>query len=423
MKNQGKFCCLLLLVFFLVSGMQVAAQTSSCVNPQGGMVAWWTGDNTTTDFLGTSNGLNSSPVSFATGKVGAAFSFDGLQYTYLQVPRTDTLESMTMALSVEAWVHSTAPGSFKYIFSKGASDQGASYALYTGLGGGLIFYISDGQNFFLSPEASASVWDGNWHHVVGTFDGSLVHLYVDGQEVGGGTPAPGVSISYGLSITNDVFIGTFNGDGAFSFPGQVDEVVVFSRALGLSEIQAIFNAGSAGMCKVVTPIFTGARGMGFWQNKNGQGMISGGASTSGVCKSGTWLRQYAPFQDLSATASCSQVATYAYNVVKGATSGSNMNAKLKAQMLATAMSTYFSDPALGGNKIGAPTPMGGVAINVSGASVAFGGATSLTISQMLAYAASQSVPGGSIWYGNVKAVQEPAKNMFDSINSGTAFAP
>jgi hypothetical protein len=385
------------------------------------MVAWWTGDNTTADFFNTSNGLNSSPVSFGTGEVGAGFTFDGLQYTHLQIPRTDLLESMTTAVSVEAWVRSsTLPGQFKYIFSKVASNDAASYALYTGFGGGLTFYISNGPNFFFSPAASTTIWDGNWHFVVGTFDSSFMHLYVDGQEVGGGTAAPNASIGYAVSAPNDAYVGTFNGDAAFSFAGQVDEVAVSNRALAPSEIQAVFNAGSAGMCKSVAPILTGTKGKGYWQNKNGQGIIASGASTSGVCNSGAWLRQYAPFQDLSSTSSCSQVASYVLNVVQG---GANMNAKLKAQMLATALSTYFSDPNLGGNKVGATNPIGGVAINIGGASVAFGGATKLTVSQMLAYAASQSVPGGAIWYGNVKAVQEQAKDTFEGVNSGTAFAP
>jgi len=189
--------------------------------------------------------------------------------------------------------------------------------------------------------------------------------------------------------------------------------------------------------EVCGPAKTGALTMGFWQNKNGQGIITGGASTGGVCNSGTWLRQYAPFQDLSATAACSQVATYVYNVVKAASaSGPSMNAMLKAQMLATALDVYFSDPALGGNKINAPAPIGGVSIDLTkicknpltcstfeDVSAAFGGATRLTVSQMLAYAAGQSNVGGSMWYGNVKAMQELAKDAFDAINNQRAFSP
>jgi hypothetical protein len=56
------------------------------------------------------------------------------------------------------------------------------------------------------------------------------------------------------------------------------------------------------------------------------------------------------------------------------------------------------------------------------ASSAFGGATSLTVLQILAYAASQSNAGGSLWYGNVKSVQELAKNTFDAINNQVAFS-
>jgi hypothetical protein len=191
------------------------------------------------------------------------------------------------------------------------------------------------------------------------------------------------------------------------------------------------------------PVRTGALTIGFWQNKNGQGIITGQAKT-GVCASATWLWQYAPFQDLSATATCAGVGTYVTNIIKAANaSGSSMNAMLKAQMLATALDTYFSDPALGGNKIGAPAPIGGVPIDLTkiskmidsstgtatcsgtylNTSAAFGGATSLTVAQILAYAASQSNAGGSVWYGQVKATQELAKNVFDAINNQVAFAP
>jgi hypothetical protein len=195
--------------------------------------------------------------------------------------------------------------------------------------------------------------------------------------------------------------------------------------------------GSASQTVTVCgPLRTGALTMGFWQNKNGQAIITGQSKT-GTCGSGTWLRQYAPFQDLSATATCSQVATYVTYVIKAANaSGAAMNAMLKAQMLSTALDVYFSDPALGGNKIGAPAPIGGVAIDLTkvcanplacssyvNASSAFGGAASLTVSQILAYAASQSNVGGTAWYGQVKATQEKAKDTFDAINNEVAFGP
>src|SRR5438552_10374743 len=96
-----------------------------------------------------------------------------------------------------------------------------------------------------------------------------------------------------------------------------------------------------------------------------------------------------------------------------------MTPMLKGQMLATALDVYFSDPALGTNKIGAPGPIGSASIDLTkictnigtcttfiNSSSAFGGATSMTVGQILAYAAGQSNAGGSTWYGNVKSTQE-----------------
>jgi len=115
---------------------------------------------------------------------------------------------------------------------------------------------------------------------------------------------------------------------------------------------------------------------------------------------------------------------------------------LKAQMLATALDVYFSDPALGGNKINAPAPIGGVSIDLTmvckmidgsggtatcsgtyeNTSSAFGGGTCQTVSALLTYAASKSNSGGSIWYANVKATQQLAKDTFDAINNQVAFS-
>src|SRR6266568_4575365 len=106
--------------------------------------------------------------------------------------------------------------------------------------------------------------------------------------------------------------------------------------------------------EVCGPAKTGALTMGYWQNKNGQGIISTSGPSTGPCTLTTWLRLYAPFQDLSSTAPCGSVGStsntnvvgYVYTVIKAATcSGTTQpcNAMLKAQMLATALDVYFSD--------------------------------------------------------------------------------
>jgi Tol biopolymer transport system component len=188
---------------------------------------------------------------------------------------------------------------------------------------------------------------------------------------------------------------------------------------------------------------TGALSMGFWNSPNGQRLITAGAAAkNGTCLSASWLRQYAPFQDLSSKAVCSAVATYTTRVVLAAkAAGASMNALLKAQMLATSLDVYFSEPLLGGNGISAPVPVGAVRINLTdictavdaadgsgtcggvyeNVAAAFGGSSSLTVTDMLLYAAGQANAGGSSWYANTKAVQELAKDAFDAIDNELAF--
>jgi hypothetical protein len=171
--------------------------------------------------------------------------------------------------------------------------------------------------------------------------------------------------------------------------------------------------------------------IGYWANKNGQSRITNSPYSAGVCNLTASLTQYAPFQDLPTTASCSAVATYVYNVIKAAnSSGSSMNAMLKAQMLATALNVPFG--VTNGSELidltqvckmidgsnGSATCSG----TYQNAGSAFGGASSMTVLQILSYAAGQSSAGGSLWYGNVKATQELAKNVFDAINNGVALS-
>jgi len=189
-----------------------------------------------------------------------------------------------------------------------------------------------------------------------------------------------------------------------------------------------------------TSIKSGAKSAGFWALYQGRGLILHGASTAGVCNAGTWLRNDAPFQDLSPTASCAQVQSYVTGVFSA--SSSSVLAELKMQALATALNVYFSDPSLGGNTIGAPAPIGNYSVDLthvcamkdsgtgsgscSGAVTssinAFGNATQLTVSQMLATSSGSSNAGGTVWYSN-STTQAQAKNAFDAINNQKAFAP
>lgn len=183
------------------------------------------------------NGMLSGNVNWTSGYFGSGLSFDG-STGEVDVPDAAALEPST-SVSVGAYVKASGtPGAFKYIVAKGADACFASsYALYTGANSGLEFYISQngGLTYTISPDAGAGLWNGQWHFVVGTYDGHAVHLYVDGKQVGSGTPATG-PIGYGLANGNDLFFGHYDGCDGLDFSGSIDEPTVWNQALNPQQV-------------------------------------------------------------------------------------------------------------------------------------------------------------------------------------------
>ena len=90
-----------------------------------------------------------------------------------------------------------------------------------------------------------------WYHVAMSYDGHELTLYVNGQ-LEASVPADGP-----LVITSvPVIIGMTAGWPTSNIQGLIDEPSLYNRALAAAEIQAIYNAGSAGKCQGVplTPL-------------------------------------------------------------------------------------------------------------------------------------------------------------------------
>jgi Concanavalin A-like lectin/glucanases superfamily len=168
---------------------------------------------------------------------------------YLASTNTTTLEANSSLLAPEqltllAWIKQSGdPGVLKYIAGRGDDGSncgGSSYALYTGYPGspGLHFYIRSGnQNILTDVPATSAVFDGNWHLIAGTYDGTSIRLFVDGTQVGSAKPAG--AIDYGLQDSSfyvDGYPPAAGCGGAPDFPGDIDEVRVYDRALSASEL-------------------------------------------------------------------------------------------------------------------------------------------------------------------------------------------
>lgn len=221
------------------------------------------------------NGVLAGAATWLTGSV-PGLEFAGTSGR-VRVPQSSSLEPHS-TVTVSAWVsHQGSPGDFRYIVAKGATGCiAAAYGLYTGPDGGIEFYISrsHGTVYERSDDGGTRIWDGKWHLVVGTFDGTTIRLYVDGIQVGAGVRYPG-SLDYGQQNNNNLYLGNYPGCYQHGFVGDIAEVKVFNVALSAAQIKAA--AGGGGTQSDPSPPTSGG-GTGSSGTPSGSSGSAGGGS-------------------------------------------------------------------------------------------------------------------------------------------------
>ena len=158
------------------------------------------------------------------GKYGKALSFDGVN-NYVSIPNSPILNPDS-DLSVEAWIYPLDTDREYQIIGKNKQFMlriDPSYDLGT-----VSFFVW--INGYPEPRARGIVLPANvWSHVVGTYNGVQVKIYVNGQLAGS-------SYRSGLidNTTNPVTIGNIYGH---YFTGSIDEVHIYNRALSEQEVK------------------------------------------------------------------------------------------------------------------------------------------------------------------------------------------
>ncbi len=202
-----------------------------------GMVSWWPGNGNPFDVIGPNEGTLVAGVTFASGKVGQAFSFDGVNaYVGLDGAGINDLQQFTL----EAWVQlKTMPPRYEYLVMLDGNEK--AVLRYDGVNGpGQLHFFIKVDGVLRHVRANNVLQVGVFHHIAGTYDGSVMRLFLDGAEVGSFSVSGTVGPATGV-----VFSSSNNAD---TLDGVVDEVSIYDHALTVAEIQGIFDAGSAGKC-------------------------------------------------------------------------------------------------------------------------------------------------------------------------------
>ncbi|MCX6708574.1 MAG: right-handed parallel beta-helix repeat-containing protein, partial [Candidatus Woesearchaeota archaeon] len=210
-----------------------------------------TNSSTTAKYYTSYNntGTVSGPTWTSSGISGGAYSFDGVN-DYIGTSYASSL-NITGPMTVEVWINTTSlTPAAQYIADR-----------WTYTPGNFRAWSLDLQTTSLVWRASVDGTDGGvkqisydytgkqnqWHHIVGTYNGTNLTLYVDGSQAAIGAGPASI-----VSSNKDIYIG--GGDQGLSYPfnGTMDEVRIYNRALTSQEISADYNSGAPKYDKMVS---------------------------------------------------------------------------------------------------------------------------------------------------------------------------
>lgn len=207
------------------------------------LIGYWTLDSNANDSLGSRNGTDSGSPTYGTGKINNGVTYNGSsQYSTI----ANHASLFPTSLTVSLWVKFTTVQQNKHIFTL----QNANVSPYNGFS----IFVEDSANgkkiwsatrstSFGNIASTSNLNDGNWHHIVVTFDpsvGSGTHtMWVDGVQNSQNT---GKTLAWDTGA--DLMFGKFYNFGGGYYNGSLDEVGYWSRVLDSSEIASLYNGGS-----------------------------------------------------------------------------------------------------------------------------------------------------------------------------------
>jgi len=201
-------------------------------------VAWYQLEGNGQDATGNGNAATlSTSVTYVPGRIGAlAAQFSGNASSYMVIPR-----SISNSFTITCWVKTTATGGTAQWWNGRGIVDGEVPGSTTDFGLTLVgnaagFGIGNPDTTILSTNA---INDGNWHHLAAVWDSAtgLMQLYVDG-----GLQASTVGPTGTRAAPPSLRFGSLQAGYAGGFlAGAIDDVQLFGRALGATEVIGTLN--------------------------------------------------------------------------------------------------------------------------------------------------------------------------------------
>lgn len=212
------------------------------------LISYWKLDESSGNALdahGSNTGTDSNTVGAAAGKIGGARDFELSNSGYFDCGDPANLRLSTF--SVSAWINGeswSGTGTRTVVAKTNVTGGGnlRNYHLDVTTGGKVRFGFTSSAGVFQGfTESTATLSTGTWYHIVGTWDGTTVNLYINGSLDNStdpaGTPTPNTT-------TGNLCIGRLGPNNAAYFDGLIDEVGIWGRALTADEVAQLNNGGA-----------------------------------------------------------------------------------------------------------------------------------------------------------------------------------
>lgn len=196
-----------------------------------GLVAHWPLDDTGETVVDVRNGLDGERLGATSdrpGVRGAAFEFDGRD-DRVRLPDDPLLEG-TGGFTVSAWVRPDERRR-QYVVDKGPTPS--PYSLFMTEDGDIAFSLSTDEGY--NQIRSVGYDPDRWYYLTGTYDGSVMKLYRNGELVS-------TARVDGRLHSNDrsLVIGSRSGREGF-FKGRIDEVKFHAEALAPAAVRSEYE--------------------------------------------------------------------------------------------------------------------------------------------------------------------------------------
>ncbi len=237
MKLTKKFACknTITLSIFSLALICLLLVPNVCLGAVSSLIGQWAFDEgqgiTVTDTSGNNLHGTITGATWVDGKFGNALNFDGNDSVKIS---HNTLLDSTNAMTIEAWINPSTTTGGQKILSKSPYPNN-DYSMTRETNNRVKVSMKIGgvvQSAYSSANAAPA---GTWTHVVGTYDGVYMKLFINGKQVNS------FKVNGKIGVHAQPLMLGSNGTSEY-YKGMLDGLSIYNRALTADEILSHYQA-------------------------------------------------------------------------------------------------------------------------------------------------------------------------------------